>query len=129
MSDITDEKYVRLTTFTKDGRRKEAPVWIAALGEGKAGFTTELDSWKVKRIRNTPAVELAPSTVRGVVADDAPTTPGTAVVVAGADADPVQAAIKAKYGFTVAMIQVVNKVRAVLRRHTPERGAVVITFD
>jgi PPOX class probable F420-dependent enzyme len=67
VTDICSEKYVRLTTFTKDGRRKKTPVWIADLGGGTAGFTAGADTWKVKRIRTTPAVELAPSDGRGRV--------------------------------------------------------------
>ena len=58
---VGENKYVALTTFTKDGRRKNCPVWIVDLGEGKVGFTTESTSWKAKRITNTPAVELIAS--------------------------------------------------------------------
>jgi hypothetical protein len=36
---IADEKYVRLTTFTRDGRRKESPVWIAEVDNDALGFT------------------------------------------------------------------------------------------
>ena len=62
---VGENKYVALTTFTKDGRRKNCPVWIVDLGEGQVGFTTESTSWKAKRIMNTPAVELIASNSRG----------------------------------------------------------------
>ncbi|MGI9579008.1 MAG: pyridoxamine 5'-phosphate oxidase family protein [Microthrixaceae bacterium] len=62
---IGDEKYVSLTTFTKDGRPKPTPVWIATLGGGKIGFTTQADSWKSKRMRNTPSVLVQASDMRG----------------------------------------------------------------
>ena len=129
MSSIASEKYVRLTTFTKDGRRKESPVWIADLGDGTVGFTTGLDSWKVKRINNTPAVELSPSDMRGNVADDAPTVTGTAVVVSEGDAAPVSAAIKAKYGFQVTMINAIGKVKALIGRGEDAPCGIVITLD
>lgn len=124
---IAAEKYVRLTTFTKDGRRKHAPVWIAPLADGKLGFTTELDSWKVKRIGNNPVVELAPCNARGVVDDDAPTTEGTAVVLTEADAAPVQAAVETKYGFQVTLIGWLNKARALIGKAAGDRCAVVIS--
>ena len=43
---VGENKYVALTTFTKDGRRKNCPVWIVDLGERQVGFTTESTSWK-----------------------------------------------------------------------------------
>lgn len=125
MTTIAAEKYLRLTTFTKDGRRKEAPVWIADLGDGTIGFTTGLDSWKVKRIRNTPKVELAPSDMKGRVDDGTTVTTGTATVVTGADFAPVEAAIKAKYGFQVSLIKFLAK----LRRQAASNCGVVITLD
>ena len=57
---IADENYVALTTFRKNGERKNTPIWIADLGDGTIGFTTSKDSWKVKRIGNDPRVELQP---------------------------------------------------------------------
>ena len=41
MATIAEEAYVRLTTFTRDGTPKQSPVWIAALADGRLGFTTE----------------------------------------------------------------------------------------
>lgn len=101
---IADEKYVRLTTFTKDGRRKESPVWIAHLGDGTVGVTTGTDTWKVKRICNTPAVELTPCDSRGNVETGASSVTGTAVVVTEIDFVPVASAVRAKYGMQAALI-------------------------
>lgn len=111
MTTIADEKYVRLTTFTKDGRRKETPVWVADLGDGRVGFTTELDSWKVKRISRTPSVELTPSNMRGVPQEGAIAVPGTATVVTGADLAPVASAIRDKYGVQVSMVNATKRIR------------------
>lgn len=44
MTTIADEKYVVLTTFTKDGRAKPTPVWIVPF-EGAAAVWTVADSW------------------------------------------------------------------------------------
>ncbi|MFT5201355.1 MAG: PPOX class probable F420-dependent enzyme [Candidatus Aldehydirespiratoraceae bacterium] len=129
MTAIAAEKYVRLTTFTKDGRRKETPVWIADLGDGTVGFTTDTSAWKVKRINNTPAVELVPSNTRGKVADGAASVSGTAVVVTGAAFAPVEAAVKSKYGVQYRMINFVSKITKRIKRDDNPGVGIVITLD
>jgi PPOX class probable F420-dependent enzyme len=58
------EKYVLLTTFRKDGRAVSTPLWVVPDGTGLAAWTPA-DSGKVKRIRNSGRVTLAPCDVRG----------------------------------------------------------------
>ncbi|QHA05391.1 PPOX class F420-dependent oxidoreductase [Streptomyces broussonetiae] len=58
-----------LTTHKRDGTGVGTPVNIAVEGD-HAYFRTPGTTWKVKRLRDNPEVELAPSTVRG-----APTGP------------------------------------------------------
>lgn len=128
MHAIAAEKYVRLTTFTKDGRRKNTPVWIVDLDDGTVGFTTDDDTWKVKRIRHTPTVELAPSDMKGAVADGAPVVTGTATVVSGAAYEPVAAAVKAKYGLTYRMIDLWSKLTRRVKRRPDAGVGIVITL-
>jgi PPOX class probable F420-dependent enzyme len=127
---ISSEKYVCLTTFTKDGRRKKTPVWIADLDGGAVGFTAGADTWKVKRICTTPAVELAPSDGRGRVKDGVPTITGTARVVTGAEADyaRIESALIAKYGFQFRLFRVAAKIRKRLGQSEDLCG-IVITLD
>ena len=125
---IASEKYVRLTTFTKDGRRKHTPVWIAELSDGKIGFTTSAHSWKVKRIRNTPKVELSPSDVRGNVAEGAPVLTGVAEIALGDDLAPVRKAIQSKYGIQMTLISMAGKVGRIFGRKNDHCG-IVITLD
>lgn len=56
--DVGTAKYVLLTTFTKDGTPKPTPIW-AALDGDRLLIWTQRESWKVKRIRNTPRVTVA----------------------------------------------------------------------
>ena len=51
--EVYREKYLLLTTFTKDGRPKPTAIWAAPDGDGLI-VITQATSWKVKRIRNTP---------------------------------------------------------------------------
>ena len=58
--DVAKSEYVLLTTFTKDGRPKPSAVWAVRDGD-RLLIITDDESWKVKRIRNTPRVTIAKS--------------------------------------------------------------------
>ena len=58
-ADVAKSDYILLTTFTKDGRPKPTAIWAAPAGDGLIAITQE-SSWKVKRIRNTARVTIAP---------------------------------------------------------------------
>lgn len=57
-ADIAGSEYILLTTFTKDGRPKPTAIWAVAEDDRLIAITQE-QSWKVKRIRNTPRVTIA----------------------------------------------------------------------
>ncbi|MEO8814561.1 MAG: PPOX class F420-dependent oxidoreductase [Mycobacterium sp.] len=63
-SDVYREKYLLLTTFTKDGTPKSTPVWGAPDGD-QLLIITDDGSWKTKRIRNTPRVTIQKCGVLG----------------------------------------------------------------
>ncbi len=69
-ADVAKADYVLLTTFTKDGRPKPTAIWAAPSSGGLVVITQE-KSWKVKRIRNTPRVNVAVCDVRGNPKSDA----------------------------------------------------------
>jgi PPOX class probable F420-dependent enzyme len=55
---------VLLTTFKRDGTPVSTPVNLA-IEDQHGYFRTYSQAWKTRRIRNQPAVEIAPSTLRG----------------------------------------------------------------
>jgi uncharacterized protein len=57
-------KYLSLTTFRRDGTPVATPVWVAREGD-HLYVITQVDSGKVKRLRHTERVLLAPCDVRG----------------------------------------------------------------
>jgi PPOX class probable F420-dependent enzyme len=57
-------KYLRLTTFKRDGTAVPTPVWFVVDGSALLVWT-DADSGKAKRIRNDGRVEVAPSDGRG----------------------------------------------------------------
>jgi PPOX class probable F420-dependent enzyme len=62
---LVHQQYVLLTTYRRDGTPVGTPVHIAVDGD-RAFVRTWDTAWKLKRIRNNPEVEVAPSTMRGV---------------------------------------------------------------
>jgi len=80
---LSDEKYIRVTTFKKDGTEVSAPTWVVALDNGKIGFYTSSTSGKAKRLKNNPKVVVQPSDGRGRAKPGTAPLNGTAVVVSG----------------------------------------------
>jgi PPOX class probable F420-dependent enzyme len=64
--DVYREKYLLLTTFTKDGKPKPTAVWGVPDGD-KLLIITDDGSWKTKRITNTPRVTIQKCGVLGKV--------------------------------------------------------------
>ena len=63
---IQGQKYIRLTTFRKNGVGVSTPVWYGE-ADDKLYVMTRSVLGKFKRIRNNPRVRVAPCTIRGVV--------------------------------------------------------------
>ncbi len=106
--DVSNAQYVLLTTFTKDGRPKPTPIWIARDGD-RAVVITEANSWKVKRIRNTPRVTLAVCDMRGKV--KGPTIEAKATVLDDSHTDAVYRAINKRYGIIGRIFTIFSKLR------------------
>ncbi len=126
---LADEKYLSLTTFTKDGRPKPTPVWVVDAGDGKLGFTTFSSSWKVKRLANDPRVTLQPCDAKGSVREGTEVVEGAAVASQGPEFERVAALVKKKYGIQFTMITMVGKVRKAMGKDSGTDTAVVITLD
>jgi len=124
---ISDEKYVLLTTFRKSGEGVATPVWIAPLPDG-AGFTTESKAGKVKRIRETPRVTLQPCSVTGKVTQDSAIVEATASVREGADARPIQKAIRRKYPVMVSLLSVPSFFKKLVSRKAADECAIHLTL-
>lgn len=125
---ITDETYVLLTTFRKSGEAVGTPVWIVALPDGSAGFTTEADSGKVKRIRNNPKVTLQPCDMRGRVREGSEIVDATAEVLIGPDALPVRDAIRRKHSVFTKFMAVGAFFRGLVKKPDPTECAIRMTF-
>jgi uncharacterized protein len=89
-------KYVRLTTFRKDGTPVASPIWAALDGDELLMWTVS-DSWKVKRLRRNTAVIVQACDARGKETFGQPVH-GTARVLDAAGTDHARKVIVKKYG-------------------------------
>jgi PPOX class probable F420-dependent enzyme len=62
--DLEQVTFVALETFKKSGEGKVTPTWVTGK-DGKLYIWTDLESWKVKRIRNNPQVRICQSDAMG----------------------------------------------------------------
>ncbi len=95
---LGDEKYIRFTTFRRDGTPVGTPVWSVPLDDGKIGFWTSSQSGKAKRLRHTADVTVQPCDARGRPRAGTEAVGATAQLVSGAELETIRARVVAKYG-------------------------------
>jgi len=125
---LSDEKYIRFTTFKKDGTEVSTPTWIVPLGDSKVGFYTSSTSGKVKRLKNNANVIVQPSDGRGRIKEGTTPTPATALVVEGPERDVIYEKVVAKYGFMTKVTRFLAKIGGLIKRKKQpyaDRGVVV----
>jgi len=111
MSELDTARYISFTTFKKDGSAVSTPVWITGTG-GTYAFSTGGASWKARRLRRNPSVQVRVSDMRGRVAPGAATYEGTGEVVGSPEAvAAVERALSAKYGLQYRAIRFVGGLR------------------
>ncbi len=95
LAHLGEGKYLLVTTFKRDGSAVPTPVWVARDG-AELVFWTVANSGKVKRIRNSGRVDLAPCDVRGK--PSGPSQPGTARLLDADGTERARKLIQRKYG-------------------------------
>jgi hypothetical protein len=95
-AEVGRASYVSFTSFRKDGTPVSTPVWIAPGGDDLY-FFSDTGAFKVKRIRNNPAVSLQPCDVRGRIKEGSPVVSGLAEVLDHAETPRVRRIVNRKY--------------------------------
>ncbi len=110
-ADLAKSQYILLTTFTKDGRPKPTPIWAAPDKErgDRLLVITQGNSWKVKRIRNTPRVTMATCTMGGRPTSEA--VEGTGALLDKSETGTVYDAIGKRYGIMGTVFNFFSKLR------------------
>ena len=106
---LQGERYISLTTFRRDGTPVATIVWFVEHSHGLAVYTGT-QSGKVKRLRHTANVTLAPCTIRGAITG--PTLMGNARLVDDAtQIAAIRAALAKKYGFQSWALTMLDRMR------------------
>jgi PPOX class probable F420-dependent enzyme len=97
MIPFADQKYLSLESYRRTGAAVRTPVWFAHDDKDPATLyvDTELNSGKVKRIRNNPRVRVAACNMRATVKGE--WTPATAHLLDGAEAEHGRSLLTRKY--------------------------------
>jgi PPOX class probable F420-dependent enzyme len=125
---LSDEKYMRFTTYRKDGTPVATPVWVVKLDDSTVGFWTSSGSGKAKRLGHTERVVVQPCNARGVVKAGTSPTNATARLVTGAELDRIRAKVVEKYGVTTKVTRLLQTVVGIVKRKRipyGDRGVVV----
>jgi uncharacterized protein len=107
--------YISLRTFKKDGGEVDTPVWFAWVDDKVVVFT-DGTSYKVKRLRKNPTIEVARCDVRGKLLG--PWVRGRGRIVEG-EAEHIArayAALNEKYGLMMRIGTVLSTLSGRVRR-------------
>ena len=106
---LDEQQYMSLTTFRKNGEAKATAVWFAQ-ADNKLYVYTGVESWKVKRIKNNPLVEIAPCKSSGELIGNEKASGQARILSADEDAIARQA-LKKKYGLMKSVFAFMGKLR------------------
>jgi hypothetical protein len=112
MTDLGGERFVSITTSRRDGTPVATPVWVVAFDDHLYVWTGS-QTGKVKRIRNNPAIMLAPCTRRGTVTG--PAVPAQAVIVPVGERPQIWPLFTAKYGLGLRTVMTAERILGWLR--------------
>ncbi len=109
---LVDQQYISLVTFKRNGDRVATALWFAA-DKGKLLAYTNLDSGKVKRIRNNAQVEVAPCTMKGE--PTGPYVAGTVSLLDVSQSSYVHGLLNKKYSWKKRLMEAAATIPHVLR--------------
>src|SRR4051812_25499371 len=115
-------EYVSLTTFRRTGAPVSTPVWAAPDGADLLVWT-RTDSGKIKRLRHTARVTVAPCDFRGNTKGDA--VDGVAELIEHADWPGALTALRRAYGLRFQLGYLTSRVVQRLSRRATDRNEII----
>ncbi len=118
-SNLDGARFMNLTTFKKSGEPRTTPVWFVREGE-TLYVMTDPGSYKVRRLRNNPAVRVGPSTYDGKPIG--PEVEARGQVLPESDAGEAITAMRRKYRLQFVLFRLAHRIRGlshVFLRITP----------
>jgi len=118
LNQFTDQAYLSLETYRKNGAAMPTPVWFAQVGN-YFYVSTFNNAGKVKRIRSNPAVRINPCGMQGEIFGQ--WVSATAHLAENQEVETAEAALDAKYG---------ERRREFMRQNPlpPERRAYLVIY-
>ena len=102
-------QFLLLKTFRRNGEAVATPVWFAS-ENGKLYITTNINTGKVKRIRNNGRATMTPADRSGKVLADGKEVAGKARLLPTNEQAHAVQLLAHKYGFMFRMISLVRRV-------------------
>jgi PPOX class probable F420-dependent enzyme len=126
LGDIASGKYLRITSFRRDGSGVDTPVWFVP-ENGRLLVQTDADSYKVKRIRRNPSVLIAPCNARG--RQRGGQVPARAEVLPDSETGRVEELLARKYRADMLMLKPIRAVQKTLHLGGPRGKAVIVAIS
>jgi uncharacterized protein len=125
MDELRDARYISLTTYKRDGTPVATPVWFAP-SDDRYVFTSGPETWKARRLRRDPRVQVQVCDGRGRVQAGTAVYTGTGTVKDdAASVAAAEAAIHAKYGWQFLVAQALVWLQRTFRVARPQGGAAI----
>ena len=124
--DLRREQCIALTTFRKTGQAVTTPVWFA-ISLGTIYVETHAEAGKLKRLRHSARVTLAPCTYSGKVTGSV--SEGKArILTESEESTAASVALAKKYGVMRSLYHFVRNARRMLQQKA-KAGVVYITIE
>jgi PPOX class probable F420-dependent enzyme len=108
LAQFKDHQYINVETYRKTGEAVATPVWFVELNNALY-VRTGAQSGKIKRIRHTPQIRVAPCDARGNLLGE--WVAGQAHIVDEETAATVNQLLKKKYGLPKAFFDTVSRLK------------------
>ena len=108
MSQFSNQKYINLETYRKNGQAVQTPVWFVII-DGSIYIRTDSNSGKIKRARNNTHVRITPCTARGKPKGE--WVNGEIRIASSSESQRADHLLKQKYGLQSKIIRMYNKIR------------------
>jgi PPOX class probable F420-dependent enzyme len=103
-----NQKYVNLETYRRNGQAVYTPVWFV-MDAGTIYIRTDMNSGKVKRIKNNPNIRVTPSGPRGQLKGK--WIEGQMKMAGSLESEHANQLLDKKYGIQGKIIRMFNKIR------------------
>jgi PPOX class probable F420-dependent enzyme len=108
ISQFLNQKYINLETYRRNGEAVRTTVWFV-MDAGTIYIRTDMNSGKVKRIKNNPNIRITPSGARGQLKGK--WIEGKIKMAGSLELEHANQLLEQKYGIQGKIIRVFNKIR------------------